>query len=289
MTANPDADHRHADVSRRSGSRPRPGDGDLVKAGTSTRSGGRAASLGCCLRARPVSRRSSTGRRPHAAGRRRRGCRALRGRRPTRRSTDRRGARRDRDPPRAARGGSRAAAARGLPGRPGAQRGAGRHARRALPDVVGEKVLHRANPVGSHRPRGAARRRARGSARCSEAAPGTPSSSHHQAIRRRWRPASTPRPTPPTGSIEAVELRVHPWLFAVQWHPEVSAASRPGRAGLFDGLVAAGCPRRDRSTYGAPVSRAGFCHGCKRERNGRIWSGRSLDPSRFCRSMEFSP
>ena len=28
----------------------------------------------------------------------------------------------------------------------------------------------------------------------------------------------------PDGTIEAVEMKEHPWLIAVQWHPELTAA-----------------------------------------------------------------
>ncbi|MCC7410465.1 MAG: gamma-glutamyl-gamma-aminobutyrate hydrolase family protein [Gammaproteobacteria bacterium] len=49
--------------------------------------------------------------------------------------------------------------------------------------------------------------------------------------------------------IEAVELSDHPFLVAVQWHPELSAASDPLQQRLFDHLVATarnagGSPRR---------------------------------------------
>ena len=40
------------------------------------------------------------------------------------------------------------------------------------------------------------------------------------------------------GIIEALELPGHPWLIAVQWHPEVTAARDPSQQALFDALVA---------------------------------------------------
>jgi len=65
----------------------------------------------------------------------------------------------------------------------------------------------------------------------------TPVSWHHQAIGRLGRGlAVTGRAA--DGVIEAVELAAHPWLLAVQWHPELSAASDPDQQRLFDGLVA---------------------------------------------------
>ena len=41
------------------------------------------------------------------------------------------------------------------------------------------------------------------------------------------------------GIIAALELPGHPWLVAVQWHPEMSAATEPSQVRLFDSLVAA--------------------------------------------------
>ena len=41
------------------------------------------------------------------------------------------------------------------------------------------------------------------------------------------------------GIIEAIEMPTHPWLIAVQWHPELSAASDPLQQRLFDAVVAA--------------------------------------------------
>ena len=40
------------------------------------------------------------------------------------------------------------------------------------------------------------------------------------------------------GIIEALELPGHPWLIAVQWHPEVTAERDPSQQALFDALVA---------------------------------------------------
>jgi len=39
------------------------------------------------------------------------------------------------------------------------------------------------------------------------------------------------------GTIEAIEMPSHRWLIAVQWHPELSAASDPLQQKLFDALV----------------------------------------------------
>jgi putative glutamine amidotransferase len=43
----------------------------------------------------------------------------------------------------------------------------------------------------------------------------------------------------PDGTIEAIEMPGHPWLIAVQWHPELSAASDPTQQKLFDAIVEA--------------------------------------------------
>lgn len=41
------------------------------------------------------------------------------------------------------------------------------------------------------------------------------------------------------GTIEAVEMPDHPWLIAVQWHPELTAATDPLQQRLFDAVVEA--------------------------------------------------
>ena len=51
---------------------------------------------------------------------------------------------------------------------------------------------------------------------------------------------------PPDGTIEAVEMPAHPWLVAVQWHPELTAADDPTQQAIFNALVeAAGKRRKD--------------------------------------------
>jgi putative glutamine amidotransferase len=61
---------------------------------------------------------------------------------------------------------------------------------------------------------------------------------HHQAIRA---PAPGLRvvASAADGTIEAVELRGHRWLLAVQWHPEITAGADGVQQRLFDALVAA--------------------------------------------------
>ena len=63
-----------------------------------------------------------------------------------------------------------------------------------------------------------------------------PSSGHHQAVKglgRGLRVAGRAA----DGIIEALEMPDHPWLLAVQWHPEVSAERDPSQQAIFDALV----------------------------------------------------
>ena len=69
-------------------------------------------------------------------------------------------------------------------------------------------------------------------------APSPGASWHHQAIDRLGRELRvTARAA--DGTIEAVELPDHPFLVAVQWHPEITAADQPDHQALFDALVEA--------------------------------------------------
>jgi putative glutamine amidotransferase len=43
--------------------------------------------------------------------------------------------------------------------------------------------------------------------------------------------------TAPDGTLEALEMPNHPWLIAVQWHPELTAADDAAQQRLFDTLV----------------------------------------------------
>ncbi len=63
------------------------------------------------------------------------------------------------------------------------------------------------------------------------------SSGHHQAVKQvgeglRVVAVAT------DGIIEALEMTQHPWLIAVQWHPEVTADRDATQQALFDALVA---------------------------------------------------
>jgi putative glutamine amidotransferase len=106
-----------------------------------------------------------------------------------------------------------------------------------LPAVVGEAVLHRAPPRDPtpHPVQVKAGSRLAALAGVTEC---VPMSWHHQAIRQPA-PGLEVVATAPDGTIEAVELKDHPWLIAVQWHPELTAEKDPAQQRLFDALVAA--------------------------------------------------
>ena len=127
-----------------------------------------------------------------------------------------------------------------------------------LPDVVGEEIAHRVpaledsdhetHPV-PHRVRLCA------GALLSDllgVEHGEPASWHHQAVAR-LAPGLEVAAEAADGTIEAVEMRSHPWLFGVQWHPEITAAEDPVQQRLFDALVEAA--RADRSRRGGADSR----------------------------------
>lgn len=66
----------------------------------------------------------------------------------------------------------------------------------------------------------------------------SPPSWHHQALKQ-VAPGLTVVARAPDGTIEAVEMPDHPWLVAVQWHPELSAATDVSQQRLFDAFVEA--------------------------------------------------
>lgn len=63
-------------------------------------------------------------------------------------------------------------------------------------------------------------------------------SGHHQAVKDLGRGLVVVA-SADNGIPEALEIPDHPWLVAVQWHPEMSAASQPSQQRIFDSLVAA--------------------------------------------------
>ena len=61
---------------------------------------------------------------------------------------------------------------------------------------------------------------------------------HHQSVRD-VAPVLVVSARAPDGVIEALELPDHPWLAAVQWHPEITSGHDPIQQGLFDAMVGA--------------------------------------------------
>jgi len=104
-----------------------------------------------------------------------------------------------------------------------------------LPDEVGEAVAHRAPP---REPTAHAVRAMPGSlvARVVGAEVFDAASWHHQAVRRVAH-GFVPSAVAPDGTVEALEMPGHPWLLAVHWHPELTAATDPAQQRLFDALV----------------------------------------------------
>ena len=62
------------------------------------------------------------------------------------------------------------------------------------------------------------------------------SSGHHQAVKEIGAGLRVVA-VAEDGIIEALEMPGHPWLVAVQWHPEVTAEQDPTQQAVFDALV----------------------------------------------------
>ena len=112
-----------------------------------------------------------------------------------------------------------------------------------LPDVVGESVQHRSPP----RQPALHPVTVQPASRLAEIlfcpAEINPASWHHQAIRQAA-PCLAVVAQAPDGTIEAVEMLDHPWLIAVQWHPELTASDDPTQQRLFDDLIKAAAELR---------------------------------------------
>ena len=111
-----------------------------------------------------------------------------------------------------------------------------------LPDVVGDEIAHRSPPrdpihhTVSVEP----------GSRLADAVGELDfecASWHHQSLRE-VAPGLMVVAWASDGTIEAVELPSHPWLVAVQWHPELTAAADPIQQRLFEAL--SGAARRHR-------------------------------------------
>ncbi|MEE9417318.1 MAG: gamma-glutamyl-gamma-aminobutyrate hydrolase family protein [Acidimicrobiales bacterium] len=66
----------------------------------------------------------------------------------------------------------------------------------------------------------------------------TPFSGHHQGIAQLGDGLKVVA-LAPDGVVEAIEVRGSSWAVAVQWHPEMSAATDPTQQAIFDSLVVA--------------------------------------------------
>lgn len=106
---------------------------------------------------------------------------------------------------------------------------------RHLPDVVGQRVLHRAPPRETIRHDVDVDADTLIAAAMGEARVGIVSW-HHQAVDRLGEGLRAVAWSA-DGVVEAVELDGNPNLLAVQWHPELSAADDPTQQGLFDRLI----------------------------------------------------
>lgn len=106
-----------------------------------------------------------------------------------------------------------------------------------LPDVVGDKISHRVpprdpTPHAVYVESGSRLAKILGETRFSS------SSWHHQGLKNVPDEFEVVAKAP-DGVIEAIEMPDHPWLIAVQWHPELTAAEDPIQQRLFDKLVEA--------------------------------------------------
>lgn len=106
-----------------------------------------------------------------------------------------------------------------------------------LPDIVGEELPHRAPPREPTSHSVAVESDSR-LAEIMGQMEAVTASWHHQAVRD-LAPGLQIVAHAPDGTIEAVEMAGHPWLIAVQWHPELTAADDVGQQRLFDALVEA--------------------------------------------------
>jgi putative glutamine amidotransferase len=106
-----------------------------------------------------------------------------------------------------------------------------------LPDEVGDALDHRATPEGFVYHPVAIEPNSRLSEIVGQTEV-TSASWHHQAVRQ-LAPSLKAVAFAADGTIEALEMPEHPWLIAVQWHPESIAADDPANQRLFDALVEA--------------------------------------------------
>ena len=115
-----------------------------------------------------------------------------------------------------------------------------------LPDHVGEELAHRL-PPREPTPHAIRIEENSGLAAILGETECDAESWHHQAIRE-IAPGLTAVAQAPDGTIEAVEKKAHPWLYAVQWHPELPAAREPLQQRLFNALTEAALAARQGAT-----------------------------------------
>jgi len=104
-----------------------------------------------------------------------------------------------------------------------------------LPDEVGESTLHRAPPREPIKHRLSIEADSLLGAVSGETQV-EPFSWHHQAVRVPGDGLEVVARAP-DGVIEGLQYPGHPWLLAVQWHPELSAAEDVSQQRLFDELI----------------------------------------------------
>jgi putative glutamine amidotransferase len=107
-----------------------------------------------------------------------------------------------------------------------------------LPEEVGESVPHRGDGPRAWAFHGVSIRAGSRLAEIVGTLEPEPASSHHQAIRD-LAPGLETVARAADGTIEAVEVRDHPFFEAVQWHPEHTAARDASQQRLFDALIGA--------------------------------------------------
>jgi putative glutamine amidotransferase len=118
-----------------------------------------------------------------------------------------------------------------------------------LPDEMGDEIEHRTTPPGYTYHSVTIETGSRLAAIVGQTEV-TSNSWHHQAVRQ-LAPGLKAVAFAPDGTIEAVEMPNHPWLVAVQWHPESLAAADPAHQRIFDALVeAAARQARQRRKFG---------------------------------------
>ncbi len=104
-----------------------------------------------------------------------------------------------------------------------------------LPAEVGQDILHRMRPNGPT-PHSVTVKPESRLAQIMGQSEVTTASWHHQAVRQ-LAPGLEVVAQASDGTIEAFEMPGHPWLIAVQWHPELTAPDDPSQQRLFDVLV----------------------------------------------------